>query len=356
METKLVRKGTDPATNPTQTVSLWVQDTTLNIFHIKILIGRNERNETKRAYATNEEADAALKTEIERWTAEGFAPQVAAAAPSAAPTPSKAKPVTRPRWLDAPQEGLEKLIKKLQSSVKKAGLAHRSEEILAASRLGVDLTPKKAKPADLREVVSRIGGDPDLPASQAWPTHAGAPLSFLAQFLVADFAAYDLEGVLPKDGLLSVFAQLDSAKPDYGSACSVLHFGDSTDKLVRTPPLNGGQALSTAFLLSAKLRLTVPPSEDPSIEALGLTQSEQAHYHDDLFLGHIPEGRNHTLLGHGTAANRHSMKGKRFFAQIDSDRRISFQMGSFNTLRFYFDGDRLDDKALRSMVCTLEEA
>jgi hypothetical protein len=44
-----------------------------------------------------------------------------------------------------------------------------------------------------------------LPPAITWPRNDDEPLSFIAQANLADVAAYDSEGVLPRDGLLSFF-------------------------------------------------------------------------------------------------------------------------------------------------------
>ena len=98
-----------------------------------------------------------------------------------------------------------------------------------------------------------------------------------------------------------------------------------------------------------------PPSECPPVEKLALSGDERDVYHDDLFLGPIPEGRHHMLLGWPNAATHHEIKGKRFLAQFDSDHNIAFEIGVHDTLRFFVDGDVVDDAALKKAVCTLSQ-
>ena len=52
------------------------------------------------------------------------------------------------------------------------------------------------------------------------------------------------------------------------------------------------------------------------------------------------------LLGWPTAATHHGIRGKRFLAQFDSDEAIGFEMGDFETLRFYIDADSVNAKPL----------
>ena len=67
---------------------------------------------------------------------------------------------------------------------------------------------------------THFGGVPDVPTDFVWPTYEGTsfdgnevksrPLSFLAQFNCAEFAALDTEGLLPKTGVLSFFYEMES--------------------------------------------------------------------------------------------------------------------------------------------------
>lgn len=58
---------------------------------------------------------------------------------------------------------------------------------------------------DLPVGVSRYGGCPDLPTGVTWPTDGKAPLMFVAQFALAEVGPFDVDGRLPRDGLLSFF-------------------------------------------------------------------------------------------------------------------------------------------------------
>ena len=54
---------------------------------------------------------------------------------------------------------------------------------------------------------TRAGGRPDLPNGVAWPIaqETGDPMPFALQVNLADVTAFDVEGALPKTGLLSFF-------------------------------------------------------------------------------------------------------------------------------------------------------
>ena len=74
---------------------------------------------------------------------------------------------------------------------------------------------------------THFGGRPDLPGDFIWPEYTGEgidgerkkrPLAFLAQFRCADLAELDSTGLLPCDGLLSFFYELDSQPWGYDPA------------------------------------------------------------------------------------------------------------------------------------------
>lgn len=73
---------------------------------------------------------------------------------------------------------------------------------------------------------SRMGGRPDLPPGEPWPSCDGWPLSFLVQ---VDLATVDTGGVLPSDGLLSLF--YDAVEMPWGG-----DEGDEDGTVVRWTP------------------------------------------------------------------------------------------------------------------------
>lgn len=98
---------------------------------------------------------------------------------------------------------------------------------------------------------SHFGGQPDVPPDFIWPVFTGTnakgtkqtrPLAFLAQFNCAELAVYDTEHLLPQQGLLSFFYELDSMTwgfdpKDKGSA-RVFWFEDITSLSQANFPAN----------------------------------------------------------------------------------------------------------------------
>jgi hypothetical protein len=287
-----------------------------------------------------EKAAEKMAAEFEKKGFERYVPR----APQAA-TAAKKSALAKPAWLAKLPAPLDKWHKEYARTAKKKGLDARWDEIEPLLRPGVDLVLKKAKPADLKTgVISRIGGEPDLPARHEWPKG----LTFVAQIVISpEIKALDLEGILPASGVLSFFATLD------GKKCRVFHFAKTG--LARTKPPEPSLVLAEAGVFTPKGRLTVAPTQIPAAVAMQLNDDEQDAYTDDLFMGPIPEGRHHMVLGWPTRATKLDVDGKRFFAQLDSDHRIKLEMGKqYDALRFYVDGDKkVDAKSLETAVCTL---
>lgn len=270
--------------------------------------------------------------------------------------PAKAaKPAAQAKWLAKPTEAIGKQLKKLEGSLAKGALSERSEALRGLARPAVDLVVKKVKPEEIEGVVSRMGGDPDLPASLPWPRVNGDSLTFVAQVLVDDVKPLDGEGLLPKTGLLSFFVQLDPEAPDYGGQCFVAHFPVITDLSRILPPTSAASTATNVGLLTMKERLALPPLESTEVTKLALSPKEQKAYRE-LLDETQPQKHRHVLLGWPTAATKPGNKGKRFIAQLDTDDRLSFVIGKKATLRFFVDGEKLDSKTLATATSTHAEA
>lgn len=77
----------------------------------------------------------------------------------------------------------------------------------------------EGKPLD-KAGATKFGGKPDVPSDFKWPSYSGIgyqdeepksrPLSFIAQFNLANIAQFDKDNILPKTGLLSFFYECDT--------------------------------------------------------------------------------------------------------------------------------------------------
>ncbi len=260
-------------------------------------------------------------------------------APSAPTKKSAKKPPKRePYEPVAIPKSLNGSLAELRTKIKAAGLGEHAKEIERLARPAIAFGLKKGKAP--KNVVSRIGGDPDRPPRTAWPERNGVPLVFVAQIVLDRL---DVGGALPKRGVLALYAQLDPNEDDYGEACVLEHYPDAK-KLVRTTPPKSVERIGVG-LLTPELRLTVPPSECSPIEDLDI--DDPGAYHDGVFLPSIPDGPKHMLLGWPSAATNYGASHP-FVMQIDSDDRIGFEMGDVETLRVF--------GTLEKPVCTMSEA
>jgi uncharacterized protein YwqG len=181
-----------------------------------------------------------------------------------------------------------------------AGLGGFADSLVQMARPSVRLAADPALPT-AEPAASRLGGAPDLPASISWPRNEDGPLSFIAQVNLADVAAYEPEGVLPSDGLLSFFydAVTQSAwgfdPADHGSAAIIY----TPARIVtdhRVPPADLAEdGVFQALGLRPQAELTFAPWESFDVESLGMSRDEGFAY-ADLF--DSEDATIHRLLGH----------------------------------------------------------
>jgi len=90
-------------------------------------------------------------------------------------------------------------------AVADSGLSKESKTISALFRNAIEISITPTDKSKLKTDESKIGGVPDLPRGMKWPDYQGKPLSFIAQFRLADIAKYDKDSLLPKTGMLYFF-------------------------------------------------------------------------------------------------------------------------------------------------------
>ncbi len=91
---------------------------------------------------------------------------------------------------------------------------------------------------------TKFGGRPDVPADFKWAYYSGKgyldetpksrPLSFLAQFDLAEITKYDTDGILPKTGLLSFFYDCDTMQWGYDPkdrGCAKVYYFEDVNAL-----------------------------------------------------------------------------------------------------------------------------
>lgn len=144
--------------------------------------------------------------------------------PLSAPAPP---PPVRPRSLrPVPKDRLvprEHVPDDIVAAVRAAPLQNSTAELLLdllRPAIEFDLAPTTAPPA---VGASKFGGLPDLPDDATWPRYrhdSDRNLPLLLQVNLAEVHPFDLEGLLPADGMLSLFSD---TSPDEIEDARVLH-------------------------------------------------------------------------------------------------------------------------------------
>ncbi|MCX5746602.1 MAG: YwqG family protein [Proteobacteria bacterium] len=297
--------------------------------------------EGERTYPTAAAAALALQRAVAKQLEAGFVYEDAPPPPPP-PPPKLSKPpkgkAKAPRWMAKVDK---RELAQVRATIERAGLAHRRADLESLLRPAIRLTLKTVK-RPVAGVVTRFGGDPDLPPGLAWPTHGKTPLAFLAQFRLDELAKLDLERKLPRRGVLAVFAHL-AHTDGYGEHAVAYHFPD-VDALVRTAPPRAAEVdgrPGKVALATARQILTLPPPDHPAARALKLGDDAD-RYHDEVWLA-TSHGRDdpsepgaHQLLGWPDAMTSAAFNARwELLAQIDSDDRFDFELGDVETLRVH---------------------
>ncbi len=104
----------------------------------------------------------------------------------------------------------------IQELIRYYDLDELKSEILQVSRTAILLRTSKCAEKNIPLGASKIGGNPDLPASAVWPTHtSGRPLAFLAQINLQDLRMLGRPfDRFPTAGLLSLYSVWGWMLPD----------------------------------------------------------------------------------------------------------------------------------------------
>jgi len=135
---------------------------------------------------------------------------------------------------------------------------------------------------------SKFGGRPDVPEDFEWTAYNDMPLSFIAQFNLAEVSPYDKDGLLPKEGVLSFFYELESMQwgfdPETEGCARVFYFPPEA-KLSPAPfpdELDEEYRLPEARAVMSSKMSYPDPTDLYSVYAdeCGLTEEEHDEYFD----------------------------------------------------------------------------
>jgi uncharacterized protein YwqG len=161
---------------------------------------------------------------------------------------------------------LDGLQKKLYKVIEGAGLSRISEELINAARPTILIELVNLPDSEISIGDSKIGGNPDLPVDYPWPKWREKPMGFIGQFNLSSASASDLQGLLPKQGLLSFFYDLyempwgyDPKKLGYSR---VEYFPSGTHFAQREVPDSEIRLPCSGVVLSPSLTTPVSGSQD----------------------------------------------------------------------------------------------
>lgn len=258
-----------------------------------------------------------------RLRAKGAAPVKVVAPP---PPPPPPKPPAKRKKNETHDAYVERLLADAPlSKVTRAAL-----EKLRANAVMVRTVKGKAS-------ASRIGGDPDLPVGAKWPVGKSGPLSFIAQFDLAEVAKH--VPALPRKGLLSFF--VDEGADTFLEKAVVLHLTES--KLVTTKPPPSFRRMASGELLDhghpacavefEPARRLVHPSNQV-LKKLKWGEGEKGVYEE--LCNAAMASDHHQLLGWRDLSydGEQSPRDALLF-QCASDHRAKMEWGDLDQLYFY---------------------
>lgn len=148
---------------------------------------------------------------------------------------------------------------KLERIVRENQFEHAVDYLKESVRQGIRLSKKKIE--TYNEIgSSRIGGDPDLPASVEWPVDSGGtPMTFLAQLRLSELTHQDEEALLPGTGMLYFFVGVD--EPAYGIEHKVIYLPEDKiqeAKRLRSPEVTALEGEFTGYRVSARSTMEPP--------------------------------------------------------------------------------------------------
>lgn len=136
---------------------------------------------------------------------------------------------------------------------------HAMDYLKETVRQGIRLSKKEME--SYNEIgVSRIGGDPDLPATVKWPVNSDdIPMTFLAQLQLIELVPHDVSALLPAKGMLYFFVGVD--EPAYGIEHKVIYLSEDNlqeAKRYHSPEVTALEDKFLGFRVSARPTMEPP--------------------------------------------------------------------------------------------------
>lgn len=196
--------------------------------------------------------------------------------------------------------------RQLDRLIEAHGLAPASRAMQQLSRTSIRLEPAYVEPDSARPGSTRLGGLPDLPPGLDWPQAGRQPLAFLAQLRLSEVARQDIDGLLPAQGMIWFFYDLEGfpagQAPQEKGGFRVLYDPDEGGRLERRRAPKRAPVLTGAARVRATPEPTLPPEESHEAQVLDLSPDQWDAYYELLSSLEATEdvGRDtrHKLLGY----------------------------------------------------------
>ncbi len=279
--------------------------------------------------------------------------------------------------------------KKVVARIEEHGLSRIAAEIQENIQVSIRMTTERAEDGQMAVGVSKIGGTPDLPEGMEWPLCNGKPMSFIAQILLADAAAFDTSESLPKTGTLYFFYDAEQSTWGYDpkdrESWKVVYIEGDVAQLRRAEPPQAvpEQGKFSACSVSFTNELSLPPWESICVEKLRLNDQESEDYSDlrygtaadeviSKMLGHPDPIQNDMQLecqlvfhrlytgnasGHEDPRRAELEKGAedwQLLLQIDSDDNAGMMWGDAGRLYFWIRKQDLEKRAFENVWMILQ--
>ena len=197
----------------------------------------------------------------------------------------------------------------VQAAFVAAGLSQRVKDVDALAQPSIRLFTVPAEESSLPVGVSKLGGQPDLPAEIPWPVWNNLPQSFIAQIHLDDLCSYDAQRVLPPRGMLWFFydaqQQTFGENPKDVGGWRVL-FKEDLSTLQRTsfPAQLPTHSRFSACSIRFACELTLPQQPQLELATFDWTAEEVRRY--ETLLSQFPDPADraaihHRMLGHADA-------------------------------------------------------
>ncbi|CAH2717328.1 hypothetical protein BACCIP111895_04520 [Neobacillus rhizosphaerae] len=179
-------------------------------------------------------------------------------------------------------------------------LLHKKKEISQAMKSAIGIRAMQESEENIPIGTSKLGGLPDLPPHFEFPKYHHGYLSFLGQINLSEAKPFDVDHILPDQGILYFFYDIIEQpwgfeKEDNGSF-KVLYFKGDLSELTRTDypePIDDYSPLK-AFKVKFYQHQTV--SEDP--EGLELNEEESENFLEFRSQAMQPSKDDHLLPAH----------------------------------------------------------